>query len=83
MQPVHIKPVAYEPKAYTKKELRQLYGVPETTFKRWLRALPETANTGRKNWLTLVEVEAIFQRYGVPGVKVIEFNTSITANNSQ
>ena len=83
MKPTQIKSVAYEPKAYTKKELRQLYGIPETTFKRWLRAIPETENTGRKNWLTPDQVAAIFKKYGVPGVKVIDFNNSITANNSQ
>jgi hypothetical protein len=83
MQDSTQKPVACEPKAYTKKELRQLYGIPETTFKRWLKALPETANTGRKNWLDIIQVEALFKRYGVPGVKIIEFDQPITANTNQ
>jgi hypothetical protein len=74
MQTLNLKPVACEPKAYTKKELRQLYGIPESTFKRWLKAVPETANTGRKNWLDIIQVEAVFRRYGVPGVKVIQYD---------
>ena len=54
-------------KAYTKKELRLLYGIPETTFRRWLKAIPETANTGQKNWLDVNQVAAVLKVKGVPG----------------
>jgi hypothetical protein len=54
-------------KAYTKKELRLLYGIPETTFRRWLKDIPETANTGQKNWLDVNQVAAILRVKGVPG----------------
>ena len=83
MQPVIPKPTACEPKPYTKKELRLLYGIPISTFKRWLKAVPETANTGRKNWLTLIQVEALFRKYGVPGLKVIEFDAPIKSDKVQ
>lgn len=63
------KTIGFEIKAYTKKDLRQLYGVPECTFRRWLKAIPETNNTGRKNWLNAIQVEAIIKTYGVPGEK--------------
>jgi hypothetical protein len=59
----------FDIKAYTKKELRLLYGIPEASFRRWLKALPETNNTGQKNWLTAIQVEAIIKAYGVPGKK--------------
>lgn len=55
-------------KAYTKKELRMLYGnIPATTFRRWLKTIPETADTGKKNWLDINQVAAILREKGVPG----------------
>lgn len=59
-------------RAYTKKELRLLYGVSESTFRRWLKEIPETADSGRKNWLDVNQVEAILKKRGVPGER--EFN---------
>jgi hypothetical protein len=56
-------------RAYTKKELRLLYEIPECTFRRWLKQLPETSEISRKNWLTALQVEAIIKTYGVPGQK--------------
>lgn len=60
---------AFVIKAYTKKELRLLYGIPEASFRRWLKEIPETSNTGKKNWLTALQVEVIIKTYGVPGQK--------------
>jgi hypothetical protein len=60
---------AFEIKAYTKKDLRLLYGIPYHTFKRWLLVLPETSTPSRKNWLTAIQVEAIIKTYGVPREK--------------
>ena len=59
--------IAVAVKAYTKKELCQLYEVPAATFRRWLKQIPQTANTGQKNWLDVLQVEAIFEARGVPG----------------
>lgn len=57
----------FEIKAYTKKELRLMYGIPESSFRRWLKELPETKTPCMKNWLTPIQVEAIIKAYGVPG----------------
>lgn len=62
-----VQPTAFVLKAYTKKELRLLYGIPESTFRRWLKMIPETANTGLTNWLDVLQVEAILKVRGVPG----------------
>lgn len=59
----------FEIKAYTKKELRLMYGIPECSFRRWLKELPETKEPSMKNWLTALQVEAIIRKYGVPGQK--------------
>ncbi|MFL5763572.1 MAG: hypothetical protein ACJ77K_06475 [Bacteroidia bacterium] len=61
----------FEVKAYTKKELRLMYGLAEGSFRKWLKELPETKDTGRKNWLTALQVEAILKKYGVPRVNLI------------
>ena len=60
---------AFEIKAYTKKELRLMYGIPESSFRRWLKELPETKEPSMKNWLTAIQVEAIINKYGIPGQK--------------
>jgi hypothetical protein len=63
---------AFVIRAYTKKELRLLYGIPEASFRKWLKAISETSNTGKKNWLTAIQVEAIIRTYGVPGEKLFK-----------
>jgi hypothetical protein len=68
MQNEESKSITFVLKAYTKKEMRQLYGnIPESTFRRWLKQIPETANTGSKNWLNVNQVQAILDAHGVPG----------------
>ncbi len=60
-------------KAYTKKELRLLYGnIPESTFRRWLKQIPETVDTGKKNWLDVNQVAAVLKTHGVPGEREFE-----------
>lgn len=61
--------VTFKIKAYTKKELRQLYGIPEAKFRRMINAVPETNATGRSNWLSPKQVEAIIKTYGIPEKK--------------
>lgn len=58
----------FEIMVYSKKDLRIMYGVPEYCFRKWLRALEETKNTGRRNYLTPLEVEAVIKNYGVPNM---------------
>ena len=66
MQKENATPLTFEVKAYTKKELRTLYGIPESTFKRWLKAVPGL-DSGRNNYLTIPQVILILDFYGVPG----------------
>lgn len=73
MENEKTQPIKFVLKAYTKKELRLLYGnIPESTFRRWLKQIPETANTGRKNWLDVNQVAAILKARGVPGEREFE-----------
>jgi hypothetical protein len=59
-------------KAYTKKELRLLYGLPRDTFRKWLKALPGDSGSGRNNWLTAAQVQAFIDRYGAPRLQQIK-----------
>lgn len=73
MQSQETPKVKFVLKAYTKKELRLLYSnVSPRTFTRWLKSVSETANTGRANWLDVIQVEAIIKKYGVPGEREFE-----------
>ncbi|HSH68246.1 MAG TPA: hypothetical protein VLB84_21135 [Bacteroidia bacterium] len=73
MQTEETTTIKFVMKAYTKKELRLLYGnIPESTFRRWLKQIPETANTGKKNWLDIHQVAAILKVRGVPGERVFK-----------
>jgi len=65
-------PVAFVLKAYTKKEMCVLYDIPPSTFRRWLKQIPETMNTGRKNWLDVAQVQAILKIKGVPGPRTFQ-----------
>jgi hypothetical protein len=59
-------PKSFEYRAYTKKELRTLYGLKIKTFKAWMRSVPETACTGRRNYLNINEVMAFINAHGTP-----------------
>jgi hypothetical protein len=74
MHQQNIVSAGFEIKAYTKKELRLMYGIPEASFRRWLKEVPETSDTGRKNWLTALQVEAVLKKYGVPRVNLIKMD---------
>lgn len=67
MQKGIAEKVIVQLKAYTKKELRLMYNISPHVLREWLRAIPETADTGRKNWLDIGQVEALFKVRGVPG----------------
>jgi transposase len=68
MENQELPKVKFVVKAYTKKELRLMYGnVSRSTFTRWLKQIPETANSGKTNWLDVNQVTAILKKHGVPG----------------
>lgn len=56
-------------RAYTKKELRLLYGIPKSTFRRWLIPLRDMFKSKNNNWLNAAEVELFVNEYGFPGQK--------------
>lgn len=67
MQKGIAEKVIVQLKAYTKKELRLMYNISPHVLREWLRAIPETEDTGRKNWLDIGQVEALLKVRGVPG----------------
>lgn len=54
-------------KAYTKKELQELYGIPRRTFIKWLKPYRDTWGIGMQKQLTILQVELIVSTFGVPG----------------
>ena len=54
-------------RAYTKKELRKLYGISFRTWNEWTNKYKDELNIGNAYILTVKQVEAIFERFGVPG----------------
>lgn len=67
MQTEDSSGIRFELRPYTKKELRMLYtNVSRTTFYRWLKQIPETANY-RSNLLSVIQVAAILKKHGAPG----------------
>ena len=59
-------------KAYTKNELRTLYGIPTRTFNQWVDPFKDELGIGTGNYLTVKQVRFIFEHFGIPGVIEIE-----------
>lgn len=54
-------------KTYTRKELREIYGVPPKTFQRWLEPYNEAWGMKNKRYLTIEQVRKIVMQFGIPG----------------
>ena len=54
-------------KAYTKKELRALYGIPLRTFNEWIAPYTKEIGIGNGKYLTVNQVRFIFEKFGIPG----------------
>lgn len=54
-------------KTYTRKELREFYGVPEKTFFRWLEPFNEKWGMKNKRYLTVEQVRKVVEEFGIPG----------------
>ena len=54
-------------KTYTRKELREIYGVPPKTFQRWLQPFNELWGMKNKRYLTINQVQKIVEKFGIPG----------------
>lgn len=59
-------------RAYTKQELRQLYGISKCTFQRWLKPLRDRLKSQRNILMTAAEVEMFVNEYGFPGEKTFD-----------
>ena len=53
-------------KAYRVKELAELYGVSEKTFKGWLRPYHETIGEKKEWYFNTLQVRIIFDKLGQP-----------------
>ncbi len=66
-QTKEIKERTFILKTYTRKELREIYGVPPKTFQRWLEPFNETWGMKNKRYLTIEQVRKIVEQFGIPG----------------
>jgi transposase len=55
----------YPIKAYSKKEMTNMYGIHRFTFLKWIKKIPEI-EINRKRLFTPKEVEIIFNHLGPP-----------------
>ncbi|MBL7918928.1 MAG: hypothetical protein JNJ40_01360 [Bacteroidia bacterium] len=62
-----IKERTFILKTYTRKELREIYGVPPKTFQRWLDPFNEAWGMKNKRYLTIEQVRKIVEQFGIPG----------------
>jgi hypothetical protein len=62
-----FKPRMFVIKAYTRKEIQYIYGVPEKTFQRWLRPFLDQWGMRHKRYLTIEQVRKIIEEFGMPG----------------
>ena len=53
-------------KAYSKKELAEIYGVTRPTFRRWIKSIPNLDVTKEQRILTPKQVALIFENLGMP-----------------
>jgi hypothetical protein len=53
-------------KPYSSKELAQLYGVCDKTFKKWLQPFTEVVGTRQGRYYTIAQVRVIFEKLGEP-----------------
>jgi hypothetical protein len=62
-----IKERTFFLKTYTRKELREIYGVPPKTFQRWLEPFNELWGMKNKRYLTVEQVRKVVEEFGIPG----------------
>lgn len=66
-QTKEIKERTFILKTYTRKELREICGVPPKTFQRWLEPFNEAWGMKNKRYLTIEQVRKIVEQFGIPG----------------
>jgi hypothetical protein len=55
-------------RAYTPKEMRNLYGVSPHIFKKWIEDFKEEIGELKANSYTIFQVKIIIDKLGVPGI---------------
>lgn len=55
-----------ELRPYSKKELRELYGISVTTFRKWIENHADFFGNKYRKLFTVKEIEFIFQTFGIP-----------------
>lgn len=55
-----------EIKAYSKSELAALYGVSQTTFRKWTREIKDQLGSKKNQILTPQQVAVVFEFLGLP-----------------
>ena len=59
-------------KAYTVKQLSELYGVSPKTFHRWIAPFLEDIGEKKGYFYTISQVKTILKHLGVPGTFIVE-----------
>ena len=57
---------------YTAKQLYEMYGVSDKTFRKWLEPFSETIGEKKGRYYTIGQVKAILECLGTPSDIVIE-----------
>lgn len=55
-------------KPYSIKELADIYGVCDKTFKKWLKPFEVAIGPKQGRYFNVAQVRVIFEKLGVPGV---------------
>ena len=64
--------VSFSLKAYTVKQLSELYGVSTKTFRRWLTPFSKEIGEKHGHFYNISQVKCIIIRLGIPGDVVVE-----------
>ncbi len=64
--------VTFPLKAYSVKQLSELYGVSAKTFRRWLSPFKKDVGEKQGNFFNISQVKCIVSHLGVPGSVVVE-----------
>lgn len=55
-------------KAYSPKEIRNLYGVSACTFKKWTESFQDEIGELKGKYYTVTQVKIIIDKLGAPGI---------------
>ena len=68
----NLSGVSFSLKAYSVKQLSELYGVSAKTFRRWLSPFKRDVGEKQGNYFNISQVKCIVQHLGVPGSVVVD-----------